>query len=375
MGANVIKMESTKAPDLLRGSVMTFVDNRNQRDIALDIATPEGKEIFLKMLEDTDILIESSKGGSYDKMGLSDEVLWGVNKKLVIVHVSAYGQKGDPGYVKKAGLDGVAQAFSGYMYWNGEPEKPMRVKPYTADMICAQFATWSALAALYRAEKTGVGDSIDLAQFEALLRLQSQYNLAYWNDGQLWPRAGNKEYPFAGCDVFRCKDGVDVMLVIMGHAIWQRAIKLLGLDTDPDFQYPEGHRISLRSSNPDGAKFEKALTDFCAAHNSDEVQRIMDENQLPCSQIFSPQMMLDHPHYKARNTIISYYDDYAKRDIKTYNVIPQFKNNPCQVWCGAPDYGKDSDDILEEIGYAKNEVNTLLEKGVIRKGPAFKNLA
>ena len=124
MGADVIKMESTKAPDLLRGSVMTFVDNRNQRDIALDIATPEGKEIFLKMLEDTDILIESSKGGSYDKMGLSDEVLWGVNKKLVIVHVSAYGQKGDPGYVKKAGLDGVAQAFSGYMYWNGEPEKP-----------------------------------------------------------------------------------------------------------------------------------------------------------------------------------------------------------------------------------------------------------
>ena len=101
----------------------------------------------------------------------------------------------------------------------------------------------------------------------------------------------------------------------------------------------------------------------------------MDENQLPCSQIFSPQMMLDHPHYKARNTIISYYDDYAKRDIKTYNVIPQFKNNPCQVWCGAPDYGKDSDDILEEIGYAKNEINMLLEKGVIRKGPAFKNLA
>ena len=112
IGAQVIHFEAPKMPDNTRGHYGYPQNHRNQISMVADIKTPEGREIFMKLIAWADIFIESSKGGTYAKMGITDEVLWAVNPKLAIVHVSGYGQTGVPEYITKASYDAVGQAFS-----------------------------------------------------------------------------------------------------------------------------------------------------------------------------------------------------------------------------------------------------------------------
>ena len=128
MGADVIWIENPKAPDIARGGGFhqgwsVELNRRNMRSMALDIPSEKGREVFLKMLAATDIFIEASKGGQYDRWGLSDEELWRANPALVIVHISGFGQAGEDSYVSRASYDPIAQAFGGLMYVNSLPPK------------------------------------------------------------------------------------------------------------------------------------------------------------------------------------------------------------------------------------------------------------
>lgn len=103
--------------------------------MALDLRQPEGKEVLSRLLKENDIFVENAKGGSLAHMGITDEWIWSYNPKMVIVHVSGYGQSGDPSYTGRPCLDAIAQAFSGYMNLNGLPDMPMVARLYTADYM------------------------------------------------------------------------------------------------------------------------------------------------------------------------------------------------------------------------------------------------
>ena len=120
-GADVIWIESKRALDTNRGKggMGAESERRNMRNISFDIPTDEGKKILRALLEDADVFIESSKGGQYARWGLTDDVLWSWNPKLVIAHFSGYGQTGDPDYVSRGCYDPVCQAFSCLMHLNG----------------------------------------------------------------------------------------------------------------------------------------------------------------------------------------------------------------------------------------------------------------
>ena len=125
LGADVIWIESTLAFDTARVTGWPCEqDRRNQRTISLNIPTPEGKEVFLQLIKEADVFLEASRGGQYDKWGLSDQVLWKQNPALVIIHVSGFGQYGVPEYVSRASFDPVAQAFGCLMHTNGYPDRP-----------------------------------------------------------------------------------------------------------------------------------------------------------------------------------------------------------------------------------------------------------
>ena len=128
-GATVIHFEGPKKPDNQRGWYGYPQNHRNQLSMVADIKSEEGRKIFLDLIKWADIWVESSKGGQYDRLGLSDEVIWEVNPKIAIVHVSGYGQTGDPSYVTRASYDAVGQAFSGYMSLNGTTER-FRMRTY-----------------------------------------------------------------------------------------------------------------------------------------------------------------------------------------------------------------------------------------------------
>ena len=366
-GATVIHAESALTPDTCRAIKYAWnQEHRNELGLAMNIPTPEGKEIFLKLIKWADIWIESSKGGTYAKWGLTDEFLWTQNPKLVIVHVSGFGQEGDPSYVNRASYDAIGQAFGGYMYINGfpEPNPPTRAVPYTCDYVTALNAAWAALAALWRVQKTGKGESVDLAQFEMMTKIQLHYPMTFFQDKQLLQRMGNADPKFAGYSAYKCKDGNYVFIGLVGGGPIKRALPLLGLVGDQDF--PPTLQLALRGT-PAGTKMDAAIQAFCDQHDAVEVDKIFMENEVPCSTINNLQLAENNPHFLAREVFAEWEDpQYGK--VKGVNVMPRYKNVKAKIWRGAPLYGQDNSDVLSELGYTQAEIDALYEKGVLKAG-------
>ena len=262
-GATVIHSESAAAPDVCRAIKYAWnQEHRNELALAMNIPSPEGKEIFFKMIKWADIWFESSKGGTYAKWGLTDEVIHEANPKLVIVHVSGFGNSGDPAYINRASYDAIGQAFGGYMYVNGfpEPNPPMRANPYTCDYITALNGAWAALAAYHNAKETGKGDVIDIAQFEVMMKIQLHYPMTYFQDKEVLERNGNADPKFAGYSAYKCQDDNYVFIGCVGGGPMKHGIKLFGLEGDPLF--PEKIQLCIAGS-PAGIKLEESIQKFC----------------------------------------------------------------------------------------------------------------
>ncbi len=367
-GAEVVHIESTQAPDMLRRMGKAWsMDHRNGRSMSLNIPSPEGKKIFLKMLSEADILIEASKGGSYDKWGLTDEVLWQANPKLVIAHVSGFGQTGDPKYIGKPSFDPIGQAFSGFVAVNGmpDPAPPYAAKPYTCDYVSALFTAWSVCAALYNAARTGKGESIDLAQYETMVRIQADYLMGGVNGGIQPPRLGAYGNTLQAVpNMLKCADGKYVLTGFGGVGVMRNLELLIGLGDDPDFAEP--HPSVQKKDLPRAPKFIAAIEEFVSTHTADEVYRLMDESGVPCSPVMTYDMMLENPQYTARETITQWYDPMSDSQIKGCNCVPKFKNNPSQIYRGGAAYGEDTRDVLGELGFSSQEIEKFYESNIVK---------
>lgn len=366
-GADVIQVESVLVKDMYRmyGEAWS-VERRNQRTMSLNIPTPEGKEVLFRMVKQADILVESSKGGTWKKWGITDEVLWEVNPALVIVHISGFGQSGDPEYVNRGSFDSIGQAFSGFMSINGmpDPAPPYVTKPFTGDYVTGLFGAWAALAAVIRARETGKGESIDVAQFEAMARIQGSYLSDGVNRGVQYPRMGNLDAVGACKGTQQCKDGW-IFIAVGGAAPVRNLINFFELGDDPDF---EGVIQSITRDKPERArKFNEKLESYCANHTVAEVNETMGRMKVPCSPIMTYQMMLEHPHYIARETITEWYDEITEKPVKGVNMIPRFAQNPGQIFRGGPKYNADTVDIMHELGYSDEEIAELFQKETISR--------
>lgn len=175
-GADVTWMENIWSGDSMRDTKwVKEMERRNMRSISIHPFSDEGKEALLGLVKDADIFIESSKGPVWARKGITDEVLWEVNPDLVIVHVSGFGQDGDPERVNSAAYDLTVAAYAGIIAQNGTQEQPMNIAPYSVDYFNSLMVVSSSLAALHKARATGQGESIDLAMYETMMRIGSYY--------------------------------------------------------------------------------------------------------------------------------------------------------------------------------------------------------
>lgn len=362
-GAEVVHVESAKGPDLLHDQRSTWgLQHRNQRLITLDIPAPEGREVFLKLIAESDIWIESSKGGTFDRWGLGDDELWKVNPRLVIVHVSGFGQRGVPDRVRRPAYDVIAQAYSGLMTWNGTPDSgPLQAKPTMGDHIPPLFAAFAAVAALHRARRSGVGESIDVAQYEALVRVQGSMIMHYLNDGTLYPRVGNENPQWAVSDTFRCADGKWVLVQLMGRTAWRNAVSFFGLAGHPDF--PATLDMVPRQT-PAGDGMEQRIREFCDGQPAAEVEKAFADAGLACSRVMEPEDMLTDEHYLARGTFTEWFDESLGATVRGPAIIPRVRNHPTTVWRAGPPYSADTDDVLAELGYDPAQREALYDKRV-----------
>jgi L-carnitine CoA-transferase len=364
-GADVTWLENTYAGDTVRDTkYLKDAERRNQRSVALDYFSDEGREVLFKMIEDADIFMEASKGGTYARHGITDEELWARNPRLVIVHISGFGQTGDPDMVKRAAYDLTVMAYSGYMSQNGTPEQPMNPGPYTGDYFNSLMIVSSSLAALHKVERTGKGESIDLAMFETLLCIGQYYLVDYLNEGIIWPRPGARNQNLCGIGEYKCNDGF-IGLCLYGVDQNKYLLEAIGLGHlwgTPEI--PEDCS-GLWLSNPHAAEIEEKLEAYLAERSKFDVEKDFSAHRIAAQVIKEFPDLVQEKHLQERDDWLE-WETAEGKTFKGLNVFPKFQNSPGQVWRPMPDQGGDTVDVLTKLGYSEEQIAKMAEDGIVK---------
>ncbi|MGC2289881.1 MAG: CoA transferase [Thermoplasmata archaeon] len=336
--------------------------SRNKLSVGLDLKRPEGREVFLDLIRKSEIWIESSRPATYDGLGLSDATVRATNPRLTIVHVSGFGQSGHPERVGAPSFDLIAQAYSGFLSLQGnpEPDPPMRSGTALNDTVTGLAAATAALMGYIHAQRTGVGQVVDVAQYEVFFTLLENLALDYFVRGVVRGRFGNAHprlYPY---NLVRAADGW-VVLAAATPASWTRLSAVLGL-TDRRLDDP-----SFRNTHRD--LVDPAIEQYCASRSVEELERIGRENDTAISRVYRIDEIARDPHFKARGMFLEWQDPVAG-PVKGAGVAPKFDITPGGVWRGAPWLGQDNDAVLGRLlGYSAERIRSLRENGVVGEHP------
>jgi L-carnitine CoA-transferase len=336
--------------------------SRNKLSLGLDIRTPEGRSAFLDLLRHSDIWIESSRPGTYDRLGLSDAVVWEVNSKLVIVHVSGFGQTGDPDRVAAPSYDLIGQAFSGYLSLQGrpDPEPPMRAGTALNDTVTGLAAATAALMAYVHATRTGRGQSVDVAQYEMFFVLLENLALDYFARGVVRGRHGTAHPRLHPYDVHAARDGW-VVVAAPTQPAWERLATMLGPVPSEwgDPAYRRDHRVEV----------DAKIAAFCRERTGIELERLGREFDVAISRVYDIAAIAADPHYRARGMLAEWTDPVAG-PVRGAGIAPRFSETPGKVWRGAPWLGQDNEAILAGLlGYSPERIARMRAAGVVGESP------
>ncbi len=381
-GAEVIHIERPDAGDTWRSMPPFAVDgekkvstswaqdarNRLSLTLELDCNIPEIKELFYGLIKEADIFMENLVW--LDKYGISDEEMLAVNPKLVIAHVSGFGRPqfgGIPDVCDRASYDMIGQAYSGFMHLNGdkEPAVPALTKPWSNDYISALHCVFGVLAAYFSAQKTGKGQVVDVAQFEANARIMADTYVSYTEANVVRTRTGSKSVAFQPYGVFPDKEGAYVALGAFGPGVYARFVKALGLDAQY-FNHKDCAATPAALQSDKGKELDRITNEWILARTAKEVVEHMAKFKVPCSKVNTAKDVVDDPHWLGREDFIKYEDQTLERPIKALGIIPKLSGTPGKVWRGAPTLGQDTSTILGKVlGYSPEKIQALKAKGLI----------
>lgn len=382
LGAEVIHIERPEVGDTFRSlapfatyegktvSTSWAQDARNRLSMSLevDLKIPEIKELFLGLVKESDILMENLVW--LDKYGITDELLHEINPKLVIVHVSGYGRPqfgGIPEVCDRASYDMIGQAASGLMFLNGDKDRmPTITKPWSNDYQAAQTAAFGALAGYINAQKTGKGQSIDVAQFEAAARQLADTFVSHTEANILRARTqSSRADAFQPYGLFVDKNGDYVAIGAFGVGVYNRFIKAVGFDLEY-FNFKDCASSVAAVNSAKGQELHNKTVEWVSARTAEEVCAILGKAKVGCNKVYGAADAVNDPHWIGRGDIIEYEDQTLQKTIKAFGVVPKFSETPGQVWRGAPTLGQDTETILSSIlGYTPEMIHALRDKKYI----------
>lgn len=342
--------------------------NRLSMSLNLDLNIPEVKEIFLAMVKESDIFMENLVW--LDKYGITDELLLEVNPKLVIVHVSGYGRPqfgGIPEVCDRASYDMIGQAASGFMFLNGDKDRPPAIgKPWLNDYQSALTAVFAALVGYINAQKTGKGQSVDVAQFEVGARLLADTFVSYTEANVTRARTqAAKADAFQPYGLFQDKEGSYLAIGAFGPGVYNRFVKAIGLDLEY-YTFKECASSAQAVLSEKGQDLTKKTIEWVAARSTEEVVEVMSKAKVGCNKVYSAADAVVDPHWIDRGDIIEYQDQTLMKDIKAFGIVPKFSDTPGKVWRGAPRVGQDTETILKNLLDCSTEfIEDLRGKGII----------
>ncbi len=366
-GAEVIKIEHPLG-DSLRDfasqkngvSLWWKLTGRNKKSVTCNLSTPEGQKIIKKLCEKADVLVENFRPGTLEKWGLSWKVLHSINAKLIVARTSGFGQEGP--YAKRPGFGTLAEAMSGFAHITGDPKGPPTLPPMAlADGICALSGTYAVMMALYyRDVHDAPGQEIDIAIYEPITTILGPQPLEFDQLGIIQNRTGNTIPFVAPRNAYRCKDGRYVVLSASALSIFKRTMNAVGrpdLAENPEMQTQAGRVANMK-------ELDEAIQSWIGKHTLEETVKHFEDFEGALGPIYDVAQLMADPHVIYRDTITTVEDDELG-PIKMQNVTPKLKNTPGRIRWAGPSKGKHTDEVLDSLGYTKEDLSRLREKGVI----------
>lgn len=333
-----------------------FSVNRNKRAISLDLTRPEGRDVLLKLLEDADVIIDNFKPGTMRAFGLDyGTVLAPRFPRLIAAHVSGFGENGPLGGL--IGMDPSAQAMCGLMSWQGEPDgPPMRVASSIVDIITGFYTASGILMALYERQKSGLGQEIEVALFDASFLLTHPFTADWFMSGKEPARIGNRHPSGAPYNVYRCRNGY-VMLCCANDKQFRILCDVLGrpeMADDPRFK-----EVGERFRNQDAIDVE--INALCATRDKNDIALTLLKAGVPAGAVLSIGEALSHPQVAARELVI----EDPSIGFRTVGTPIKMSRTPGGLHQRPARFGEHNRVVLREAGFSDDEIDALIDGRVV----------
>ena len=300
-GADVIKIEKPGVGDSLRG--MAWRDprdgtglwwklvNRNKRNIALDLKLDTDRELFLKLIDDANVLVENFRPGTLERLGIGPEVLLKRNASLVITRVSGFGQTGP--YKDRPGFASIAESMSGLAAISGEPDGPPMLPPIAlTDEVTGVVAAFATMVALH----SKVGQVVDVNLLETMFQIMGPLISLFMLTGEQQPRLGSQLPYTVPRGVYQCSDNKWVGVSASSDTVAARVVEVLGCSGDQRF-------TTFASRVENREVLNDMMIKFCAQRDSQTVLQIFTDAQAAIGPVLSMAEISSDPHFAARQAI------------------------------------------------------------------------
>lgn len=371
-GADVVKIEPLGNGDPLRKwrllkdgtSVWWQVQSRNKRSLALDLKSPEAQAIVRQLAAEADVLIENFRPGAMEGWGLGPDELLALNPRLVMLRISGYGQTGP--YRDKPGFGVVAEAMSGLRHLTAEPGRvPVRVGVSIGDTLASLHGVIGILMALQERHRSGQGQVIDVALYEAVFNCMESLLPEYSAFGAVRGPAGSALPGIAPSNAYRCADGGYALIAGNGDSIFKRLMHEMGRDDlgqDPALADNAGRVARV-------AEIDAAIGAWAAGLTVDQVLEALDRASVPAGRIYTVADIAADPHYQARGMIeqVTLADG---SQLAVPGIIPKLSRTPGGHRRNAPlGIGQDTDAVLRDIGLSAEQIQALKDRGIVAGEP------
>ena len=365
-GAEVIKIEPPGEGDPLRKwrrmrngtSLWWHVQSRNKKSVTCNLRRPEGQEIVRRLARSAHIVVENFRPGALEKWGLGWDVLSRENPKLVLVRISGYGQTGP--YKERPGFAAIAEGMGGFRYVNGFPDRPpARPNLSIGDTIASFHGVMGALMALREAEKSGKGQVVDVALYEAVFNCMESLLPEYDGDGYVRERSGSALPGIAPSNLYPCKDGY-VLIAGNADSLFSRLMTAIGradLRDDPALARNDGRAAQME-------RIDSAISDWTLNKNQNEVLNEMEKAEVPAGRIYSAADIAADPHFQARGMIETVIAGDGE-PLKVPGIVPKLSATPGRIRSAAPKLGEHTDEVLRELKFSALEVDQMRRDKII----------
>ncbi|MEU0006265.1 CoA transferase [Streptomyces sp. NPDC006314] len=366
-GAEVIKIEHPRRPDPCRGhgpakhgvGLWWKVLGRNKRTLTLDLSTPGGRAVLLRLAAGADVVIENFRPGTLEKWGLGWDELSAANPGLILARVTAFGQFGP--YAHRPGFGTLAEAMSGFAAITGEPDAPPTLPPFgLADSVAGLATAYAVLTALAARERTGAGQVVDMAIIEPVLSVLGPQPTWYDQLGYVQERTGNRSANNAPRNTYRTADGAWVAVSTSAQSVAERVMRLVGrpeLIEEPWFTTGAD-----RAAHAD--VLDEAVGSWIAARTRTEVLAAFEKAEAAVAPVQDVRDVLADPQYQALDTVTTVADPELG-PLRMQNVLFRLSSTPGAIrWPGRP-HGADTDAVLTELGLGPADIAALRAEGAL----------